>query len=40
MFTRKHYKHNCSVIGGYTHWTEIKEISNYHCGLAYNIVGL
>ena len=31
-----------SVIGGYTHWTEIKEISNYHYkpGLAYNIVGL
>ena len=31
-----------SIIGGYTHWTEFKEVSNYHynVGLAYNIVGL
>tara|TARA_R100000234_G_scaffold112452_1_gene86127 strand:+ start:578 stop:1951 length:1374 start_codon:yes stop_codon:yes gene_type:complete len=31
-----------AMIGGYTHWTEFKEITNYHYkpGLAYNIVGL
>jgi len=31
-----------SIIGGYTHWTEFKEITNYHYkpGLSYNIVGL
>jgi len=31
-----------AIIGGYTHWTEIKEITNYHykVGLSYNIVGL
>ena len=31
-----------AIIGGYTHWTEIKEISNYHFqpGLIYNITGL
>ena len=31
-----------AVIGGYTHWTEFKEITNYFYkpGLAYNIVGL
>ncbi len=31
-----------AIIGGYTHWTEFKEITNYHyqVGLAYNIVGL
>ena len=31
-----------SVIGGYTHWTEFKEITNhkYNVQLAYNIVGL
>ena len=33
---------SAAVIGGYTHWTEFKEISNYHYkpGLSYNIVGL
>ena len=31
-----------TIIGGYTHWTELKEITNYHYkpGLAYNITGL
>ena len=31
-----------SIIGGYTHWTEIKEITNYHYrpGLLYNLIGL
>tara|TARA_R100001377_G_scaffold24899_1_gene13443 strand:+ start:194 stop:1567 length:1374 start_codon:yes stop_codon:yes gene_type:complete len=31
-----------TIIGGYTHWTEFKEITNYHYkpGLSYNIVGL
>ena len=31
-----------TIVGGYTHWTELKEITNYHYrpGLCYNIVGL
>ena len=33
---------SAAVIGGYTHWTEMKEISNYHYqpGLLYNLTGL
>ena len=31
-----------TIVGGYTHWTELKQITNYHYipGLLYNITGL